>query len=122
MMDTSSCSNVSFDVLADALTGAQDKADILDVNGLAETWQFQLQAGQPPEAGLLAFLRLLNCGGAAPSAPPIPAPCRRGCHHPAGPQLLHVRNSSPASVAVTRHSSQRYSDRQSSPLMSDRVR
>ena len=26
--------------------------------------QFALRAGQAPESGLLAFLRLINCGGA----------------------------------------------------------
>ena len=41
-----------------------DKADILDINGFAETWQFALRPGQAPEAGLLAFLRLVNCSGA----------------------------------------------------------
>lgn len=40
-----------------------DKADILDINGFREEWQFALRAGQPPESGLLAFLRLMNCGG-----------------------------------------------------------
>ena len=40
-----------------------DKADILDINGFAETWQFALRPGQAPEAGLLAFLRLVNCSG-----------------------------------------------------------
>lgn len=40
-----------------------DKADILDINGFREEWQFALRAGRPPETGLLAFLRLMNCGG-----------------------------------------------------------
>jgi len=42
-----------------------DKADILDVNGFSETWQFALRPGQAPEEGLLAFLRLVNLSGAA---------------------------------------------------------
>ena len=46
-----------------------DKADILDINGFAETWQFALRPGQAPEAGLLAFLRLVNCSGAPPLRP-----------------------------------------------------
>ena len=41
-----------------------DKADILDVNGFSETWQFALRPGQAPEEGLLAFLRLVNLSGA----------------------------------------------------------
>ena len=41
-----------------------DKADVLEINGFAEEWQFALRAGTPPETGLLAFLRLMNCGGA----------------------------------------------------------
>lgn len=40
-----------------------DKADILDVNGFREEWQFALRAAAPPETGLLAFLRLMNCSG-----------------------------------------------------------
>ena len=41
-----------------------DKADILDLNGLAETWQFTLRPGERPSDELLAFLRLLNLSGA----------------------------------------------------------
>ena len=37
---------------------------MLEINGFAEEWQFALRAGTPPETGLLAFLRLMNCGGA----------------------------------------------------------
>lgn len=40
-----------------------DKADILELNELPDPCQFQLRADRPPEGGLLAFLRLLNCSG-----------------------------------------------------------
>ena len=47
-----------------------DKADILDVNGFSETWQFALRPGQAPGEGLLAFLRLVNLSGAHRSCCP----------------------------------------------------
>ena len=46
-----------------------DKADILDVTGFSETWQFALRPGQAPEEGLLAFLRLVNLGGGCVGRP-----------------------------------------------------
>ncbi|KAK9801977.1 hypothetical protein WJX73_005616 [Symbiochloris irregularis] len=40
-----------------------DKADVLDLNGLAESWQFTLRPSQKPSSDLMAFLRLLNLTG-----------------------------------------------------------
>ena len=40
-----------------------DKADILEVAGLAEASSFQLRADAEPPSQLLAFLRLLNLSG-----------------------------------------------------------
>ena len=40
-----------------------DKADILEVNGLSESQEFILTSGEEPSADLLAFLRLINLSG-----------------------------------------------------------
>ena len=40
-----------------------DKADILDINGLGESWQFTLRPNIAPPSDLLAFLRLINLTG-----------------------------------------------------------
>lgn len=52
-----------------------DKADILETNGLAEAWQFTLRADSRPSAELLAFLRLINLTGLPPSGLPELRPC-----------------------------------------------
>lgn len=40
-----------------------DKADILEINGLSESQEFILTSGEEPSADLLAFLRLINLSG-----------------------------------------------------------
>jgi hypothetical protein len=41
-----------------------DKADILEINGLAESAEFVLRGDRPPAEALLPTLRLLNLSGA----------------------------------------------------------
>jgi Rubisco LSMT substrate-binding len=40
-----------------------DKADILEINGLAASWQFTLRPDERPSEQLMAFLRLVNLSG-----------------------------------------------------------
>lgn len=40
-----------------------DKADILEINGLSESQEFILSSGEEPSSDLLAFLRLINLSG-----------------------------------------------------------
>ncbi len=40
-----------------------DKADILELNGLSEAASFVLRANEEPSEQLLGFLRLLNLSG-----------------------------------------------------------
>ena len=41
-----------------------DKADVLEMNGMAESSSFILRANEEPSEQLLGFLRLLNLQGA----------------------------------------------------------
>ena len=41
-----------------------DKADTLEINGFGESHAFTLRPGQQPSTDMLAFLRLMNLGGA----------------------------------------------------------
>ena len=41
-----------------------DKADTLEINGFGESHAFTLRPGLQPSTEMLAFLRLMNLGGA----------------------------------------------------------
>ena len=51
-----------------------DKADVLEMNGLAESSSFILRPTEEPSEQLLGFLRLLNLSGVYPSCDPF-LPC-----------------------------------------------
>lgn len=42
---------------------ADDKADILDINGFSESQEFTLRIDAEPSEDLLAFLRIINLSG-----------------------------------------------------------
>jgi [ribulose-bisphosphate carboxylase]-lysine N-methyltransferase len=58
-----------------------DKADILELNGLAEATSFTLRVNQEPPEQLLGFLRLINLSGmsANPARDRWPCFSVRGC-------------------------------------------
>lgn len=65
-----------------------DKADVLELNGLAEASSFLLRADREPPEALLGFLRLLNLSGAPPqwlvcrgAGGGLPAKDRHRRHH-----------------------------------------
>ena len=60
-----------------------DKADTLDINGLGESHAFTLHPGQQPSTEMLAFLRLMNLGGADPP------PCTTFVTRSLAPYLSH---------------------------------
>lgn len=41
-----------------------DKADIVELNGLQESYEFTLHPDRPPDKAMIAFLRLTNIQGA----------------------------------------------------------
>lgn len=41
-----------------------DKADIVELNGLQESYEFTLHPDRPPDKEMIAFLRLINISGA----------------------------------------------------------
>ncbi len=43
-----------------------DKADILEINGLSESQEFILRPGEEPAPEMLGYLRLINLSGAPP--------------------------------------------------------
>ena len=40
-----------------------DKADIVELNGLQESYEFTLHPDRPPDKAMIAFLRLINIQG-----------------------------------------------------------
>ena len=40
-----------------------DKADIVELNGLQESYEFTLHPDRPPDKEMIAFLRLINIRG-----------------------------------------------------------
>lgn len=54
-----------------------DKADILEINGLATSQEFILTTEEEPSGDLLAYLRLINLSGLSHvDNIPLPGPCK----------------------------------------------
>ena len=66
-----------------------DKADILEINGLSESQEFVLTSGEEPSPELLAFLRLINLSGASLQSL-VSASCLRLRCYSALPELLAI--------------------------------